>query len=364
MERTVTVLGSLAAYDQATLSVKVPGRLHAIPVDFGSTVGRGQPLAQIELRDYQLRLEQAEAALAQARARLGLSLTGTDDRVEPEQTATVRQARAVLEEAQKNRERLQALVEKGLVARAEFDAADATYTVARGRYQDAVEEIRNRQAVLRQRRVELAIARQQLADTAITAPFAGVIQERHTNVGEYLAAGAPVVTLVRMDPLRLRVEVPEREARSVHAGQKVRVTVEGDSRMYTGQVMRLSPTINEQTRMLVVEADVKNTGSLRPGMFVRADIVTDANSMSLVVPTSAVVTFAGVEKVLVVQNGKAVEKPVTTGQRTDDWTEVTAGVQAGDAVVIEPGTLQSGQPVTVVGEKGPAVLGSAQLPGN
>jgi multidrug resistance efflux pump len=125
LERAVTALGSLAAYDQATLSTKVPGRLERIPVDFGSMVEQGQTLVQIEPRDYQLHLQQAEAALAQARARLGLSPTGRDDHVDPEQTGTVRQARALLDEARQNRERLAALAKKGFVAKAEFDSAEA-----------------------------------------------------------------------------------------------------------------------------------------------------------------------------------------------------------------------------------------------
>src|SRR5262245_33710005 len=165
VERVVTALGSLAAYDQATLSTKVPGRLQRITVDFGSAVEHGQTVAQVEPRDYQLRLQQAEAALAQARARLGLSPTGRDDQVDPEQTSTVRQARALLEEARQNRERFVALAEKGFIAKAELDSADAAYKVALSRHQDALEEIRNRQALLLQRRSELEIARQQLADT-------------------------------------------------------------------------------------------------------------------------------------------------------------------------------------------------------
>lgn len=348
VERTVTVLGSLVAYDTAVLSVKVPGRLETIPVDFGSAVKRGQLIAQVEQRDYQLRLKQAEAALAQARVRLGLSPTGADDRIDLDQTSAVRQAQALLDEASKNRERLAALVEKGFISRAEFDSADAAYKVALSRHQDALEEVRNRHALLLQRRSELEIARQQLADTAIRAPFDGVVQTRHASIGEYLAEGAPVVTLVRMDPLRLRVEVPERAAPSVRAGQKVRVTVEGDPDSYEGRIMRLGPTINEQNRMLAVEADVQNTGALRPGSFARADIVIDEEDRTLTVPTSAVVTFAGIEKVLVVHSGVAVEKPVTTGRRTSEWIEVTAGVNRDDIIIIEPGNLQSGQPVRVI----------------
>lgn len=347
LERTVTVVGTLAAYDQATLRVKVPGRLQMISVDIGSSVRRGQQVAEIEAQDYQLRVQQAEAALAQARARLGLSPEGTDDRVDPEQTAAVRQARAVLAEAQANRERIKALLEQGIVPQSQFDTADAAYQVALSRSQDAIEEIRNRQAILAQRRPELALARQQLTDTSIHAPFDGVVQERHTSIGEFLAVGAPVATIVRMDPLRLRAEVPEREARRVRAGQIVRVTVEGDPNVYSGRIMRLSPTIAAQNRMLMVEAEVRNDGQLRAGSFARVDIVTEEKGKAVAVPSNAIVTFAGIEKVILVKNGKAIERPVTTGRRTPELTEVVSGVNVGDVVVIAPGNLQTGQPVSI-----------------
>ncbi|HEY0005200.1 MAG TPA: efflux RND transporter periplasmic adaptor subunit [Pyrinomonadaceae bacterium] len=346
--QSVTVSGTLAAQDQATVSVKVPGRLSVVAVDLGSVVRRGQVIAQVEPQDYKLRLQQAEAALAQARARLGLSPEGTDDRVDPEQTATVRQARAQLEEAKASRERSAKLVEQGVIARAEFEKEDAAYKVALGRYQDAIEEVRNRQAVLAQRRSEVALARQQLTDTAIAVPFDGIVQEKRASIGEYLAAGAPVVTIVRVNPLRFRAEVPERDAQSVRTGQQMRITVEGDPNLYLGRIMRLSPTITEQNRMLIVEAEVANNGRLRPGSFARADIVTSDASMAVTVPTRAITTFAGIEKVIVVQNNKALEKPVTTGRRASDWTEIVSGINVGDTVVVDPGNLQSGQPVTVV----------------
>ncbi|MFZ0061552.1 MAG: efflux RND transporter periplasmic adaptor subunit [Pyrinomonadaceae bacterium] len=340
--------GTLAAYDQTTASVKVPGRLRSITVDLGSVVRRGQVIAQVEPQDYNLRVQQAEAALAQARARLGLSPDGRDDNVNPEQTGTVRQARAVLDEARVNRDRSSKLVEQGVVARSDFDAADATYKVALSRYQDAIEEIRNRQAVMAQRRSELSLTRQQLADTAVHAPLDGIVQEKRASVGEYLAAGAPVVNIVKMDPLRLRAEVPEREAKNVRSGQNVRVTIDGDTNVYLGQIMRLSPVIAQQSRMLLVEADVRNNGKLRPGAFAHAEIVTNDAQMVATVPSKAIVTFAGIEKVIVVQNGKALEKPVTTGRRNGEWTEIVAGVNVGDQVIVDPGNLQSGQAVEVV----------------
>jgi RND family efflux transporter MFP subunit len=228
-----------------------------------------------------------------------------------------------------------------------LEGAEAEYKVALSRYQDAVEEIRNRQALVVQRRSELEIARQQLTDSTIRAPFDGVVQEKRASIGEYLAAGTPVVSVVRMDPLRLRAEVPERESRNVHAGQQVRVTLEGDPNVYNGKIARISPSITAQNRVLIVEAEVRNNGKIRPGSFARAEIVSEGNSTALAVPASAVVTFAGIDKVILVQDGKAVEKPVTLGRRTSEWAEVLSGVNAGDPVVINPGNLQSGQPVAV-----------------
>jgi len=345
---TVTANGTLAAFDQTTVSVKVPGRLSAISVDLGSVVRRGQVIAQIGPEDYRLRVQQADAALAQARARLGLSPQGSDDAIDPEKTSTIRQARAVYDEAKFNRDRAARLVEQGVIAKAEFDSANSAFKVAEGRYQDAYEEVRNRQGILAQRKSELALAQQQLKDTSVTAPLDGVVQEKRSSVGEYLAAGAPVVNIVKMDPLRLRAEIPERESRTVHTGQDVRVTVEGDANVYLGKIMRLSPVIAEQNRVLMVEADVRNNGTLRPGSFAHAEIVTNDAKMAVTVPNNAIVTFAGIEKVIVVQNGKALERPITTGRRSPEFTEIVSGVNVGEKVVVDPGNLQSGQAVEVV----------------
>jgi len=347
---TVVVNGNLAAYDRTTVGMKVPGRLQTITIDLGTVVHKGQVIAQLEQQDYKLRVQQAEAALAQARARLGLSPDGADDRVSAEETGTVRQAKAVLEDAKLKRERAAKLVQQGITPRAEYDTVDSEYKVAQSRYQDSLEEIRNRQGLLAQRRSELSLAKQQLADTIVYAPMEGIVQEKKASVGEYLAAGAPVVEIVRIDPLRLRVDVPERESHSIRSGQSVRVTVEGDPESYLGYIKRLSPTITEQNRMLSVEADVRNNGRLRPGAFVKAEIVTNQTNTAVTVPPSAIITFAGIDKVIVVEGGKALEKAVTLGRRGSDWVEIKAGVNVGQSVVVDPGNLQSGQAVTAENE--------------
>jgi multidrug efflux pump subunit AcrA (membrane-fusion protein) len=345
--RTIRATGSLAAFDQATLSTKVSGYLQELPVDLGTVVSEQQVVAKLDSREYALKVQQSEALLAQARARLGLDLSGTEDSIDTEQTSTVRQARAVLDEAKANRDRIMQLSVTGVISRSELDTAQAAFEVASSKYQDALIEVRNRQALVAQRRAELEIARQEHENTSIRAPFAGAIQERRASLGEYLPVGSPVVTIVRMNPLRLRLEVSERDAAKVQLNQKVVLRLEGSTNVYSGQVTRLSPALDAITRMLWVEADVPNPGTLRPGSFARAEIVVQENSPALAVPSNAVVTFAGLEKVFVVRQGKADEVAIATGRRSGDLVEVVQGLQEGDFVVLNPGNLQPGQPVQI-----------------
>lgn len=336
--------GTLAADDQATLAFKVPGRIASISIDLGTVVGRGQVVAKLDTSDYELRVRQAEAALQQARARLGLDPKGGDD-VDPESTGAVRQARAVLDEARANLDRGKQLFGSGVISRAQLDAYESAFRVAEGRYQDAIEEVRNRQALLLQRRSEVELARQQLADTVLRAPFAGAISEKTATIGEYVSAGSPVATLVRNNPLRMRAEIPEREAAGIGPGQTVIVTADGRGSA-RGRVARISPVIAEQTRVLVVEIEIDNaSGALRPGGFARAEIATSSSVTTVVVPESALVSFAGIEKVFVVKDGKAAEQIVTTGRRDSGTVEITTGLSAGEQVIAEPGNVVAGQPV-------------------
>jgi RND family efflux transporter MFP subunit len=345
--RSLTVSGTLAAEEQVTLSFKVTGRVETLNVDLGSTVRKGDVIAKLSSTDFDLRLRQADAALQQARARLGLDPNGDADTVDPDQTALVRQARAALSEARRQHERAATFVQRGLSAKADLEAADAALEIADGRHQDAVEEVRNRQAVLAQRRTELAIARQQLDDTMLRSPIEGVVRERLVFAGEYRAAGTPIATIVRQHPLRLQLAVPERAATSLRVGQAVRVTVEGDPTVHEGRVSRVSPSIAEGTRTLPIEAEIPNiSGTLRPGTFAKADIVT-SESQAFLIPQSALVVFAGVEKILVVKDGKAREQRVKTGARVGDRVELIDGVSPGDQVIISPGGLADGSAVTI-----------------
>lgn len=348
LARKVVSPGTLAADEEATVSFKVAGRLSHLLVDLGSRVRKGQEIARLETVDFRVRVDQSVAALQQARVRLGLPPEGDDDRIDIENTALVRQARAVLDEARANLDRTAQLVKEGVQPRAELDRVESAFKVAESRYQDAVEEVRNRQALLLQRRSELQIARQQLAETTLYAPFEGAVRERRATVGEYLTAGVPVAVIVRLHPLRLRVEIPERDAQDVSRGQSVSVTVEGDPDVYTGRIVRLSPAFQEQSRTLVVEAEVDNEhGRLRPGSFAKAEILTSTKSSAIMIPASAVVTFAGIQKVFLVKDGSAVERNVVIGRSEGDSVEVVEGLKAGESVVVSPGNLVAGQSVRV-----------------
>jgi len=349
LPRTVTVTGTLAADEEVLTAFKVAGRVSAIAVDLGSLVRQDQVLARLDPTDYRLRVEQSAAALRQIRARLGLPPDGTEEAVDPEQTAVVREARAVLNEARLNRERLARMYEKDYISRAELDAAESRLLVAEGRYQASLEDIRDRQALLAQRKSELALARQQLADTVLKAPIDGAVRERKASTGEYLAPGAPVASLVRIHPLRLKVAMPEREAAAIRVGQTVQVRIEGDSGAYFGRIVRVSPVIEKQSRTLTVEAEVENRlGRLRPGSFAAAEILVDPEHLAVLIPAAAVVTFAGIEKVIAVKEGRAVERRIRTGRRTANRVEILEGLAPGDVIVAEPGNLSGGQPVTVI----------------
>ena len=137
----------------------------------------------------------------------------------------------------------------------------------------------------------------------------------------------------------------------MRVGQGVRVSVEGDPESYPGRLVRLSPAFQELSRTLIVEAEVDNRHSkLRPGSFAKAEIETSSRSMAVMVPASAVVTFAGIQKVYLVKDGSAIERNIQVGRTEGDLVEVTEGLKAGEKVVTVPGNLVVGQPVKVLSE--------------
>lgn len=351
ISRTVEVNGTLAAQDQVAVAFKVAGRIDRLPVDLGDTVKPGQLLAGLDRTDFDLAVAQATAALEQARARLGLTAYQADAQVNVERAPLVLQAKAALDEARLSRDRAQQMFDQKLISKADFDTADANFRIADGRHQDAIEEIRNRQGTLAQRKTELQLARQRLADSELRAPIAGAVLAREGSVGQYVAPGTSVVTIVRMSPLRLQLPVPERAASGVRVGQSITLRLENDANTYSGVVSRLSPAIDPANRTLLVEATIPNdSGRLKPGSFVQASLVTKAGEQAIFVPSSALVVFAGIEKVFLVEEGKSVERLVRSGRRDEGRIEIVEGLKAGDRVVVKPGNLVGGTPVETTAE--------------
>jgi len=307
MERTVQVVGTLLAHDEATVAAQVAKQLETSHVDVGDRVIASQELTLIDTTAYEAFARQSAANLAKAVA-----------------SAT---------NAAQNLKRVQDLQKEKIASTSELD--------------QAVAEAGKGQADVKAAEAADAIARLNLERSRVKAPFAGAIAQRIATVGDYVAVGAPIVRLVKTDPLRLRLEVPERESLAVRVGQRVRVTVEGDPNVFTGSVARIAPAIRETDRMLQVEADVPNPGLLRVGLFARAQIVVNEREEGLSVPANALIVFAGIEKIVVVKEGKAAEKTVTTGRRGADWVELVSGVVAGETVVLDPAGLRTGQPVII-----------------
>lgn len=346
LPRTLPVTGVLAAQEELVLGMQVGGRLLELSADVGDLVEAGSVLARLDARDFELQVAHASAALRAARARLGLDPGEDVARIDPAATAPVREAQAVLAEAKLQRDRTADLVQEQLRPTAELETADAALAVAESRLQRAREDVQTLLAEAAQSAVELAQAQKRLHDAQLVAPWRGRIAARQATAGEVLAAGAPVVTLVRTDPLRLRLPVSERSAAEVKLGQPVRFTVDGlDGPPREGTVSRLGAVVERGNRTRLVEATVANAdGMLLPGAFCRADIVVVAAEPVLVVPKTAIATFAGVSRVFLVagEPSRAEGRIVQLGRDLGDRWEIVQGLETGTPIVAEPGDLRQG----------------------
>ncbi len=304
--RRVAVTGVLAAQDELVLALDVGGRLAELSVDVGDPVPAGAPIAKLDPRDFDLAVERAEAAVVAAFARLGLPPGGALDAFEVDKAAPVREAKAVLDDAQLQRDRMASMVQEKLRPAAELDTADATLAVAHSKLQTARDDVTTWLAEARLAQVEARQAEKRRSDSRLVAPWAGRVASRVATAGQVLAAGAPVVTLLRVDPLRLRLRVPELAVAQLANGQDVEFTIDGgDGKVQHGRVVRLGADIERGDRTRLVEAEVQNGDArLLPGAFCRAEIITVAAEPRLVVPASAVASFAGVDRVFTVEAGK------------------------------------------------------------
>ncbi|MGE0126527.1 MAG: efflux RND transporter periplasmic adaptor subunit [Blastocatellales bacterium] len=331
LQRDVEVVGSFAADEEVVVSAQAAGELSQLNVDFGSYVSQGQVIATIDQRDAKLKVEQAEATLKQTLARLGMKEGATFD---SSHNADVRVAKSQLDWAKMDLDRAAKLIENGDIPRSSYDEKLTAYNLAQARYQAALDSVNQQLAVIEQQKAALALAKKAVTDTVVRSPIGGAVKEKHAARGSYLTINGKIVTLVKINPLRLRADIPESSAAAVRTGQTVNVTVDAfPNRTFTGRVVRIGPSLDEKTRALTVEAEVANSGNmLRPGMFAKSRLITSANAPAVMVPQRAVVTAAGLSKVFAIENGKAVERIVKTGATDGDLIEIVEGVKDGETI--------------------------------
>jgi len=350
-QRTVEAVGSLFALDEVTVSSEAEGRVEQVMVDVGDRVGKGQVLARIVPVEFELTVEQQRAVLQQARARLGLR-DGDGELKDVRQAAEVKKAAADLLDAEQKYQRAQSLLETGVIPRQQFDEAEARHKSAKATYDLAVQQVENLRASMQQTQATLNLANKRLRDTQIRAPFAGHVKTREVTVGQYLKVQTPVMAIVNIDPLRARLNVPEKMAPWVRVGREVKLSLEAfPGRDFVGRISRINPAVDEKTRTFEIEALVANrSGELKPGSFVKATIQSDKVDSILTIPHNATAYLFGAYKVFVIEGKTIKEREVKLGDRIGERVEIIEGLQAGDKIAIAEGgqQLKDGMEVEIV----------------
>jgi RND family efflux transporter MFP subunit len=305
----------------------------------------------VRLRDVDFRLQaaSARAQLAQARARLGIAAGARPPA--PEETPEVRSAASALSLAEESLRRAEELGQRGVLPPAQLDEARTRAAQARDQHATALQGTRAAIASLGAAEAQLSLASSALNEALVRAPYAGEIAERNVSPGEYVTVQTPLLLLVRTNPLRLELQVPQERVGALTMDQRVVLTVDAFPGVtFEGRVRYVSASVDRASRALVVEAVVPNDdGRLRPGMFAEARIELGREQPVAVVPASAVLTAAGVSRAFVVENGRIEERVVTVLERTGTEILVSQGVSAGETLATsELDRLTDGSSVTAV----------------
>jgi multidrug efflux pump subunit AcrA (membrane-fusion protein) len=371
LPRLTQVTGTLFGDEEATIAAKVEGRVVEVLKDLGDTVAPDDPLVRVDPTDYELERAEREGAFREALARLGLSeLPGGGFDVET--LPSVERARLQAENATARYERAKVLAERKppLISEQDFADIETAREVAQSNLK--VERLTAEATLAETRRLrsQLDIAEQRVRDTLHRAPTAKIggreeyaleetkrvyeVAARIVTPGDFVKVGSPLMRLVDADPLKLRVPITERRLGAVKKGQPVAVKVEAFAEEFAGEVSRVSPAVDTATRTFTVEILVRNPARmLKPGSFATARIETGRESV-LMVPESAVRSFAGLNKVVLVRDGKAAEQQVELGERRDGMVEIRSGLAGADVVVVSAAaTLTTGIPVSSTPQNAP-----------
>jgi len=328
--------GSLVADEVVVIGTRVEGLVDHVHVDLGDRVETGQPLVTLRQEQFQLEVERADAQRLQARSAIGLSDDADLSSVDPQNSPPVRERHAEWEDALADLDQAQTLKTSNAITDADFRKVETAVDVAKARYDSALNAAREKIALVKVRAAELALARQNLDDTVIRAQFDGEVQQKQVAPGRYVRVGDPLMTVVRTNPLRFRGQIPERYALALTEGQTLKLDVQMVAEPLDVKITRISPTVDLQSRSLLFEAIVQNeNGGLRSGLFAEAEIVIDTTATAIVIPQSALVEFAGAEKVWKVVAGKCSEQVVLAGERRDSGIEILEGLNPGDVIVAD-----------------------------
>lgn len=351
VQRMVEAVGSLVAFEEVVVSSEVEGKVADVLAGLGDRVEEGQVLVQIAPAELQLATEQQRAALDQVRARLGLSDGETTLR-DIRDAAGVKKAAADLSEAEQKYQRAKDLFDQGLVPRQSYEEAESRYKSMQANYDLALQDVRNLLAVLKQYTATSELASKKLQDTEIKAPLAGYVKGKAISQGEYVRVQTALITIVRVNPLKAIINIPEKMAGWVTVGRPVTISVEAyPDRKFTGRIARMNPTVDPETRSFVAVGHVDNNeGLLKPGFFLRASIPSNRVENLLTIPQRALNYTYGVYSVYVLKGNQAEQREVKIGDRLADDVEILAGLSEGDqvAIPVNPGQqLYNGAPVEV-----------------
>jgi membrane fusion protein, multidrug efflux system len=332
IERHADLSGTLVSPDQAKVSSEVAGIVREVPVQLGSEVRAGDALVRLEPRELQLAVERADSALRQVEAQLGLSRSDSEQAPPDEDVATVRQAAANRDDAKAAYDRAQQLNGRGLVSKVDKDTAETRMKVMDANYQAALDNARALRATLQDRRASYDLAVKKLNDAVIKAPVAGSVSERLVQPGEYIRENTQVVTIVQMNPLKLRTSIQEKFAGMIRQGQDVKFAVEAfPDRTFDGKVAYVSPAVDQTTRTFAIESLVENPDRvLKPGFFAKGTVSLKVDDNVMVVPDDTVSTLAGVSTVYVIEDGKARQQIVTLGSHEGKKWEIVEGLKGNE----------------------------------
>jgi RND family efflux transporter MFP subunit len=348
VRRSVDVVGTLTAVDQVTVSSEADGTVRAILADLGDRVQAGQVLVRLDNERQQYTSQQQQAALARTLAQYGA--TDPQHLPEPDNTPDVRRASAELVQARSAFERAKELLKRELVSQQTFDDAQAEMQSKQAGYEVSMQNSRNLRASIQASEAAMKLADRQLRDTEIRAPFDGYVERRLINLGELVREQMPVMAIVRLDPLKVTAEIPERMAPWIDNGRPVEMHVDAyPTRTFTGKVTRISPAVNTGTRAFPFEAIVPNSdGVLKPGTFARVHVESGKVDEVLTLPFAALQYRYGVNRAFVVSGDRLEMRELQVGERLGDRIEVTSGVKPGELVVVsDVETLNGGELVAV-----------------